>query len=183
MDVESSNELVGYLARMARGDRTAFSRLYDETAPRLYALAMRICRAQALAEDVLQDSFVRIWRKADQFQPELGHPLAWMTTIVRRQAIDAIRHRGREVHLEGEKLHAQIERTDDLFQRLRRTDDARAIRACLDALEPAQRACILVAYYEGCAHPEVAERLGLPLGTAKSHIRRGLQRLKRCLET
>jgi|SRR6185312_6841708 len=97
---DSETDLIRCLARVGAGDRAAFGRLYDQSASRLFALALGICRRRALAEDVLQEAYVRIWRHASQYDPGRGDPMAWLATIVRRLAIDALRRAGNETQVE-----------------------------------------------------------------------------------
>jgi len=178
---DSEIDLIRCLARVGAGDRAAFGRLYDRSASRLFALALGICRRRALAEDVLQEAYVRVWRHAAQYDPSRGDPMAWLATIVRRLAIDALRRAGNESPLEPGFDSAIPDPDPDPLAQTVRTQESAVIRRCLDQLEERQRRCIVLAYFRGCSHSEVGARLGLPLGTVKSHIRRGLQRLKRCI--
>jgi RNA polymerase sigma-70 factor, ECF subfamily len=178
---DSETDLVNCLTRVGAGDRAAFGRLYDRSAGQLFALALGICRRRALAEEVLQEGYVRIWRHAPQYDPTRGDPMAWLATIVRRLAIDALRRAGNESPLEPGHASDVADPDPDPLVHAMRTQEARTIHRCLDELEARQRSCILLAYFRGCSHSEVGARLGLPLGTVKSHIRRGLQRLKRCI--
>jgi RNA polymerase sigma-70 factor, ECF subfamily len=178
---DSETDLIRCLARVGAGDRAAFSRLYDRSAGPLFALALGICRRRALAEDVLQEAYVRIWRHASQYDPTRGDPMAWLATIVRRLAIDALRRTANESPLEPDFDSEIADPDPDPLAHTVRAQESAVIRRCLEQLEARQRSCILLAYFRGCSHTEVGARLGLPLGTVKSHIRRGLQRLKRCI--
>jgi RNA polymerase sigma-70 factor (ECF subfamily) len=178
---DSETDLVNCLTRVGAGDRAAFGRVYDRSAGQLFALALGICRRRALAEEVLQEAYVRIWRHAPQYDPTRGDPMAWLATIVRRLAIDALRRAGNESPLEpGHASDVADPDPDPLVQTIR-AQESLVVRRCLDELEARQRSCIVLAYFRGCSHSEVGARLGLPLGTVKSYIRRGLQRLKRCI--
>lgn len=176
-------DLAQCLLRVAAGDRAAFSQLYDETVGQLYGLALGICRRRSLADDVLQEAYVRVWRHAHRFDPTRGEPMAWLATIVRRLAIDALRRAGTESQIEPEVETEVPDPDEDPLGQTIRARDASVIRRCLGELEPRQRECILLGYYKGYSHSEIGARLGLPLGTVKSHVRRGLQRLKRCIES
>jgi RNA polymerase sigma-70 factor (ECF subfamily) len=176
-------DLARCLLRIAGGDRTAFSELYDETVGQLYGLALGICRRRSLADDVVQEAYVRIWRHAHRYDPGRGEPMAWLATIVRRLSIDALRRAGMETQLEPEVETEVPDPDGDPLGHAIRARDTSVIRRCLVELEPRQRTCILLAYYKGYSHSEIGARLGLPLGTVKSHVRRGLQRLKRCIES
>src|SRR5262249_3242745 len=142
---DSETDLIRCLARVGAGDRAAFSRLYDQSASRLFALALGICRRRTLAEDVLQEAYVRIWRHAAQYDPSRGDPMAWLATIVRRLAIDALRRTGNESPLEPGFDSAIADPDPDPLVQTMRTQEAAVIRRCLDQLEPRQRSCILLA--------------------------------------
>lgn len=180
----ASDSLVDCLVRSGSGDRKAFARLYDLTAPRLYGLSLKICREASVAEDVLQEAFVRIWRHAHRFEPDRGQPMAWLCTIVRFLAIDTVRRRRPESPLGAQEEidELQDEAPDPLANTIL-SEESRVVRGCLEALAEAQRLCIRLAYFNGYTHQQVRARLGVPLGTVKSHIRRGLLQLKRCLES
>ena len=129
---------------------------------------------------MLQEAFVRIWSHAGDYRPERGSALAWLCTIARNKAIDRRRrHRGEASFDDTKAQPAEFERPDPS---LLLSDDARQLQACLDALGEPQRACILAAFVEGYTHTELAARLGHPLGTIKSWIRRSLAQLKTCLD-
>lgn len=182
MNVMSSDTLLDHLLRVKQGDRAAFGRLYDLAAPQLFALALMICRRRSVAEEVLQEAFLRIWRSAHQFEPERGRPMAWMATILRRLAIDSVRRGARERPIEPGQADAIPDLGEDPFAAMVQTQESRALWRCLEELEGDQRRCVLLAYFGGLSHGEVAQRTGLPLGTVKSHIRRGVLRLKGCLD-
>lgn len=161
------------LAQIAEGDRAALRRLYDVAAPRLLGIAMRMLRRRDLAEDALQEAFVAIWSDAARFDPALGHARAWMATILRRKAIDRMR------------ATPWLRRKDDLAEPPAVPEDdphALAVRECLDRLGDTQRKALLHVYYFGLTHEELSHRLGKPLGTVKSWVRRGLIDMKTCLE-
>jgi len=170
------------LYRCALHDAKALSRLYEITSARLFALSLKIVNRQEIAEDVLQDAFINIWNKADQFRGDKGSALSWMVGIVRNKAIDWIRKNpiGRDVsddqlvdipdiNIQAEELAAY-------------GGDVQALINCMDGLDDAQRNAIKNVYYQGYTHKEYSKNSGHPLGTVKSWIRRGLQALKRCLE-
>ena len=174
--------LAACIQRVADGDRLAFNHLYDLTAPNLVAISLRVCRQRQMAEDVLQEAYIRVWHYASAYDSARGQPMAWLATIVRRLAIDALRRRGPLDQLgESGRMHEAVEEAvvlDDVIRAM----DARIVHRCLDQLRGSQRACLLLAFFEDLSHAEVGNRLDLPLGTVKSHIRRGLQHLRRCLQ-
>lgn len=166
----------------AAGDRTALARLYEATAPQLFGLALRMVRRRDLAEEIVQEAFLAAWRHAGGFDERRGSPHAWLAAILRNRAIDLLRRRGREVPLDPDAAAAVPDPTPGPLDQAAAGEQARAIAACLDELEDGPRASILLAYYDGLTYDEAAARLGAPLGTVKSWIRRGLMRLKSCLE-
>jgi len=164
------------LAACARGERAALQRLYQHEAPLLLGIVLRLVRDRGLAEDILHDAFLRIWRGAAGFAPERGSARGWMCSIARNLALNALRDRQRLVPL-ADGWEPLAESADPA-----READGRRLEGCLQNLEAPRREAILAAYLDGCSHGEIAQRLQAPLGTVKSWIRRGLQRLKGCLE-
>jgi RNA polymerase sigma-70 factor, ECF subfamily len=173
------------LGRCAKGDQSALNELYVQVSPQLFAVLLRILRRADLAEEALQDVFVSIWRNAASYRPEKGHALGWLVTITRYRAIDIRRGRRFEVALDdaAERALDQLESTEpEPMANALRAEDNRQLSECLDGLGLAQQRCITLAYLDGCTHEEIAARVGSPLGTVKSWVRRGLQALKECLQ-
>jgi RNA polymerase sigma-70 factor (ECF subfamily) len=169
------------LRDVANGDRAAFRAIYQATSSKLFAVAVRILKRSDLAEDVIQDAYLKIWDAAPNYRPELGTPMSWMIAITRNRAIDVIRKRT-EVGLEDQKDSG--ERADDApdpFEMTAQSNDLKALLACMEKLKPEQRDCLLMAYYHGYTHEEISERKSAPVGTVKSWIRRGLAQVKECL--
>lgn len=173
----------GLIAATAEGDRSAFAALYQEASGRLMAIALRMMGRRELAEEILQEAFVAIWRRAGQFDETRGRSFTWLAAIVRYRAIDRLRA--------GRRERQEVELPDDSEGSLPETlvfdprfdgPEAIAVRDCLGRLSEEQRRAILLAYYYGLTHEELAERLGAPLGTVKSRVRRGLLQLRACLE-
>lgn len=175
----SSDSLSDLLARCALGDQSAFSHLYQETSGKLYGVAMHILR-DSRAEEVLQDAFVRIWHRAGDYRPDKGSPMAWMASIVRHRALDMLRRPDVEMGVEDQDVY-EGDLPGPLEQTMQRAE-ARALLRCLEQLDAVQRQVVTLAFFHGLAHAELAQRVKQPLGTVKSWIRRGLQRLKGCLE-
>jgi len=180
-------DLQHLLSRVALGDRAAFRRLYDATAPSLFGVALRIVRRRDRAEEILQDAFVNAWNRAASYQSSLSQPLTWLTAIVRNRALDELRsesrHRTESLDDEetGETSDIQDDRPNPLGL-LEQAADTLAIRDCLDAIDGPQRQCLALAYYHGHSHSELAAHLGSPIGSVKVWLRRGLDKLKRCLD-
>jgi len=179
---DAPDRLARLLALAARGDRDAFAALYRETGPKLFGVSLRIVRERHLAEEILQESFVAIWRRAGDYEPARGTPLTWMAAIVRNRSLDLARRGGREVPDE-EGLHTAglADETASPGADLERRTAAHGIAECLGELEADQRQSIALAFFHGLTHTELAAHLRRPLGTVKTHIRRGLARLRDCL--
>ena len=175
--------LTRLISSVALGDQQAYRRLYDATSPKLFAIALRILREESRAEDVLQDSFVNVWNAAASYNPALSAPMTWMVTIVRNRALDYIRridHRTVELDDDLEAvLESDAPTPADLAMR---GQDAVALQRCLKRLDAGQRQAIAFAYFQGLTHSELAATLRIPIGTVKTWIRRGLEKMRRCLE-
>lgn len=174
------------IAACAGGDGAALHALYTHEGPRLLGVAYRIVRDAALAEDIVHDAFVRIWRHAASYRPELGEARGWIYSITRNLALNARRDNAREITLDTDSmealdmtasLHAWRETTDAFAWH----DTAGRLAPCLARLEPVRRNCLLHAYVDGLSHHEIATRLNAPLGTVKSWIKRSLLALRECL--
>jgi RNA polymerase sigma-70 factor, ECF subfamily len=170
------------LQACAGGDRTALHSLYTGTAPQLFGLALRILRNRELAEEIMQDAFVLVWRNAYTFDPGRGSAMAWLARIVRNRCIDVIRRRGRETPLSEASVEDWEDPTPHPADWAVLGPEARRLQDCLDKLEEGPRNALRLIYYRGMTYPEVAAHLGAPLGTVKSWVRRSLVRLKDCLE-
>lgn len=175
------------LRACARGDRQALRSLYDQEAPRLLGVALRIVRARQVAEDVLHDAFVSIWTRATTFDAARGAGRGWIYSIVRHAALDAIRAGSREVLVDDDDtlnaLHADADgsATAQLADAFELRQDLGRLEQCLTQLDAAKRNSILYAYVDGCSHSEIAARLQSPLGTVKAWIKRGLSALRECM--
>jgi RNA polymerase sigma-70 factor (ECF subfamily) len=169
------------LQACARGDRAALQSLYAQTAPQLFGLALSILRNRDLAEDVMQDSFILVWRHAHRFDPDRGAAMAWLARIVRNQCFDLMRRRGRESPLDDASMQSWEDPAPGPADLTALSQDAQRLRACLDELDEGPRKSMILAYYEGLTFAQVAERTSAPLGTVKSWIRRGLIQLRVCM--
>jgi RNA polymerase sigma-70 factor, ECF subfamily len=178
-----ADPLPGLLAACARRDRDAFSKLYQTTSAKLYGVAVRILRREDWAEEVLQECYVSIWTHAPEYRPALAAPMTWMTSIVRNRCLDWLRRPRLEVADEDGAIveSAESDNPGPLAE-LERAKDAQALARCLKGLEAKQRQAIALAFYDGLSHSELASHLREPLGTVKTWVRRGLLRLKSCLE-
>ena len=174
-------QLVRLLANVAQGDRHAFSVLYDQTSAKLYGVCLRLLSSEAEAQDALQDAYVTVWQKAARFDPAKASAITWLSVLTRNKAIDRLRRRP----IANDDLSAAAEVEDDrpsAFELVGKAQDAARLGQCLGELEDRSRTAIRSAFLDGATYPELAEREGVPLATMKSWIRRGLQRLRGCLE-
>jgi RNA polymerase sigma-70 factor (ECF subfamily) len=170
------------LRRAAEGDRGALRRVYDAEAPRMLGVAMRFLHRRALAEEAVHDTFVQVWQKAGSFDPARGEARTWLYAILRNRSLNILRSEARTDlvdDFESMNLETPEEDAEGIVVRL---SDTGALRRCLEHLEPRRRKVILLAYVEGLSHGELAGRLGVPLGTMKSWIRRTLIALRECME-
>ena len=181
---QRSARLADLLARTALSDQQAFAELYRLTSPHLYAVALRILRVSGPAEEVLQESYVNIWHHAGSYVAAKSQPLTWMTSIVRNRCLDQMRRREVDtVTFDDEEQGMML--ADDRpspIDLLLSSADALAVRSCVERLEAGQKQAIALAFYQGLSHSELASHLRQPLGTVKSWVRRGLERLKACLD-
>jgi RNA polymerase sigma-70 factor (ECF subfamily) len=177
----ADEEVTAIIGRCAAGDRGALKRLFDAEAPRMIGVAERILRRRALAEEAMQDAFVQVWRRASSFDPKLGSGRTWLYTILRNRSLNILRSESRTDLTGDDAAFDTASEDDDPEQVVMKLGEANRLRACLEKLEPARRKAIVLAYANGLSHGELAGKLGLPLGTIKSWIRRGMQTLKECL--
>ena len=176
-------QLETLLRRCALRDRAAFEELYRAAGPRLLACLMAILRRRDLAEDALQECFVRIWRRADQFDAYRGRAVGWLVSIARYHAIDLMRAGRSTVPLSD----AVSDTLDDpiaaqAFERAESSLTNALLKKCLELLPAEQRRSVVLAYSQGLTHDAIAMQLTTPLGTVKSWVRRGLQSLRRCMQ-
>ena len=179
---DSADRLAALLAASASGDRNAFADLYREASPKLFAVSLRIVRERQLAEEALQDSFVSIWNHASDYARARSAPTTWMAAIVRNRSLDVLRRGAHEVEDVDEALASNlVDESAAPARDVERAAEEHSIRECLGELEADQRQSIALAFFHGLSHSEAARHLRRPLGTVKTHIRRGLARLRECL--
>lgn len=180
--MDTNYDFLHLLSATAQGDRHAFANLYRQTAGQLYAISLQMLRRRDLAEEAVQEAYVRIWHNAGDYQQEKGTVLTWMISIVRYRALDMLRA-AKSRRETGDELLEEAEDDHTPERELYEQRDRVRIDRCMDRLEDAQRSAIELAYFRGLTHMEVCEQMETPLGTIKTWIRRGLERLKRCLES
>ncbi len=182
---DGAADLADLLRRTALGDEAAFAQVYRIMAPRLYGMALRVLRQPGLSEEVTQEAFMAIWTTSPRFDPTRGSAVAWMLTITHRRAIDRVRnaHAGSRRDHTWAWQHLDASVTDTTVESAHASIEAARVQAALRNLPAKQRTAILLAFFAGQTHTEVATSLGIPLGTAKSRIRDGLHALNNLLAT
>lgn len=179
MGTEAQDDPVALIREVARADREAFGRLYDRFAPLVFAFALRVLGRRAEAEDLLQEVWLQVWRQAGTYRQDRGSPEAWITTITRSRAIDRLRSIRRREQTVVSTQDPPESAAAGVAQSPSQESDARlTVRGVLTELPAAQRVVLELAYYEGLTQTEIAARLGEPLGTVKTRIRTGLERLR-----
>jgi len=162
-----------------RGDQKAFEHLYKRTSANLYAVSLRILKNEAVAQECLQEAYVKVWNHAARYQPERAQATTWMNTITRNMAVDMLRRSGRMAIAGDFDLDnlSDDRAEDELFH----SSDGRLLQRCLEELREQPREAVMLAYYDGMTHGELSAHMDVPLGTVKTWIRRALEQLKQCL--
>jgi len=173
--------LVQLLKQTADGSRPSFAELYVLTSPKLYSLAYGILRSSGEAEDVLQEIYVAIWQRADQFDPGRGTAMTWLISLARNKSIDRLRQTRETTGEETDWTHIVDEQATPQ-EAVGISQERRRLDGCIQKLEAPQRGVIVEAFYTGASYAELAARLSVPIGTMKSWVRRSLLQLKACLE-
>jgi RNA polymerase sigma factor (sigma-70 family) len=168
-------QVAAALARCAQGDRTALRVIYDIEGGRMLGVARRMLRRQDLAEEAVQDTFMRLWRAARSYDPNKGAARTWLYAILRNSALSILRDESR--------FTADDQAIEELAGEasVARLPESSALRRCLEQLDAPRRAAVVLAYVHGLSHAELAGRLGVPLGTVKSWVRRSLISLQECM--
>lgn len=179
----SEASLRDWIARVVHQDQQALAKLYEAMVGRVYGLALRITRQVQTAEEVTEDCFWQVWRQAPRFDATRGAAIAWIMTIARSRALDALR-RGDNTQALGDEQLAGVEAENgsDPHDLLDAVEKQQRLHTALKNLEPLPRQLVALAFFRGLSHEEIAGQMGLPLGTVKSHIRRALLRLRDLLD-
>lgn len=174
-------ELIWLLASVAKGDEDAFERLYAATRAKLFGVVLRILRRQDLAEEVIQEAYVKIWNSAGQFNPAMASPITWMVSIARNRAIDVVRKRS-EASIEDEPAAMEVASdTPDPLARKEMTEELKRILECVGQLDPDRQKLVLLAYYNGWSREQLSEKFNTPLNTVKTWLRRSMIDIRQCL--
>lgn len=169
------------LRACARGEQQALHQLYQQESRYLLGVALRIVRQRALAEDVLHDAFLSIWRRAGSFDATRGSGKGWIYVVVRHQALNLMRARVHEVSADEDTVETLLHQHEDPADAYTLQAGMGKLHDCLGHLEESKRHSILYAYVDGCSHSEIAQRLQAPLGTVKAWVKRGLAALRECM--
>jgi len=175
-------QLSNLLGQVANGDRQAFQDIYNLTSAKLFGVCLRILSDRQASEDALQDAYVKIWRNAGRFDARRASPITWLATIARNTAIDRKRSGGNRVMVSDDAIAEMATEERSALEKLEAREDRNILNKCLDNLEAKQRNVIRTAFFEGHSYNELAQKLNTPLGTVKSWVRRGLKRLKDCMD-
>ena len=176
-------QLVAALARIAGGDRAALRQVYRDTSAKLFAVCMRILHDEAEAEDVLQDVYITVWRRAGTFDPARASPITWLVAVARNRSIDRLRSGAGAAPSQTLDEAAGVgDDAPSALAQIESSDEYRRLMNCLGELELRHAGAVRSAFLEGVTYEELAQRMNVPLGTMKSWIRRSLLRLRECLE-
>jgi RNA polymerase sigma factor (sigma-70 family) len=185
MDLDANRSLiVAALARVSSGDRAALQTVYRLTSAKLFGVAVRILGERSEAEDILQEVYVTVWRKAADFDGARASPMTWLIAITRNRAIDRLRATKQSRRMDPIDAAAEVADASPLADRaLERAETSARLHGCLDDLASHERAALRGAYFDGNTYEDLAARMDVPLGTMKSWIRRAMIKLKSCLES
>jgi RNA polymerase sigma factor (sigma-70 family) len=183
MDDAARSELAAALVRTAAGDRAALRIVYDNSSAKLFGVLLRILKDRSEAEDVLQDVYVTVWRKAALFNPDRASPITWLIAIARNRAIDRLRS-GTMIRRTGpiETSAEARDLTPGALDMVVKAEQQARLGFCLGELDPKMSQAIRSAFLDGMTYEQLAERMSVPLETMKSWIRRGLLKLRTCLQ-
>lgn len=181
LGLSETPNLNALLERVAVGDRSALKALYNQIMPRLYALILRMVRRREVADDLMQDVFVTVWTKAHQFDAQRGSAEVWLYSVARRKAIDRLRISHRET-LGLEDDVASFEPPHEIYSGGADYETSLTVKRCIATMTPDIKRAMQLCYTYGLTHEELAEEMQVPVGTAKSWVRKGLMNLKECLK-
>ena len=178
---EQRRDLVEVMGRVAARDRRAFAALYRATSAKLYGVILGILARRSVADEVLQDVYVRIWEKAVDFDPAKGSPIAWMAAVARNRALDELRRAKAAPTVALPDGFDPPSEAATVLDAMESNDRLRALVACLDRLDGEKREAVLLAYYRGYSREALSRRYGKPVPTIKTWLHRSLLQLKLCL--
>jgi len=174
-------ELIWLLGAVAKGDEAAFARLYEATRAKLYGVLLRILGRQELAEEVMQETYLKVWKTATTFDPMLGSPITWMVAIARNRAIDIVRKKGEASIEVGPEALAVASEAPAPLARREMTEELKRLLSCLGKLDPEKQRILLLAYYSGWSRDQLSKKLDIPVNTIKTWLRRSLLEIRECM--
>lgn len=174
--------LVSLLASTAEGDQRAFAELYRLTCGKLYGVCLRMLHDRGIAEEVVQETYITIWKRADRFDASRASAITWMVTIGRNKAIDRLRKHREQLLDDPDRLNDAPDDQASPVDNAQTSEDYRRLEHCLEGLESRHRHVVREAFFSGATYKQLAAHCDVPLGTMKSWIRRSLIRLRTCLE-
>src|ERR1700733_5288256 len=176
-------ELVWLVAAVAKRDEAAFERLYGATRAKLYGVLLRILGRPELAEEVMQETYLKVWTMADRFDPTIATPITWMVALARNRAIDIMRKKG-EISIEDAPQALEVAAdTPTPLARREMTEELKRLLSCLGKLDPEKQRILLLAYYSGWSRDQLAKKLDIPVNTIKTWLRRSLLEIRLCMGT
>ncbi len=170
------------LTQVAANDRAAFSALYDQTSAKLYGVIVRILVRRELADEVMQDVYVKIWKRASEFDPARASPITWMAVIARNAALDEVRKRQPLAIEDTPEALNVVSAQPSPLQSVELSQEVARLMACLSNLDPQRRDIVVQAYIDGSSREELSQRFGHPVATIKTWLHRSLAQLKACLQ-
>lgn len=170
------------IAAVAKGDEASFAELYQATSAKLFAVALRILRNREMAEEVLQESYFKVWERAGDFNPAIASPVTWMATIVRNRALDEVRRKVARPFADATEVEDIESEDEHPIHAIERQEDVERLMRCLEGLEPERKQMVRLAYLHGLSREALAKKFDRPEGTIKTWLRRSLAQLKGCLE-
>jgi RNA polymerase sigma-70 factor, ECF subfamily len=179
--MSTAQDLTALLARVARQDRAAFAEVYRVTSSKLFGIIVRILHRRDIADEVLQEVFVKIWDRAADFDPKMASPITWMATIARNRALDEVRRKRPESIEDHPELLDVAGDEPSALTNVMRGEDGQRLADCLMRLDEPRRQMVMLAYCDGYSREELAAKYGQPVNTIKTWLRRSLAQLKGCL--
>jgi RNA polymerase sigma-70 factor, ECF subfamily len=174
-------ELVWLLAAVAKGDKAAFERLYGATRAKLYGVLLRILGRPEAADDVMQETYLKVWQMAGKFDPTVASPITWMVAIARNRAIDIVRKKADVSVEDSPEAMAVAADTPPPLARREMTEELRRLLGCLGKLDPEKQRIVLLAYYSGWSREQLSHKLDIPVNTIKTWLRRSLIEIRECM--
>ncbi len=176
------DELNQLLQQTGRNDQKAFAELYKRTSSKLFGVCLRMLRDRGEAEEVLQETYTTVWRRADSFDASRASAITWLVTLSRNKAIDRLRQHREELLDDPSRLDETVDDQPTPAAGAETSQEYQRLQQCLDELEPQQQSSVREAFFTGATYNELATRCKVPLGTMKSWIRRSLMQLRTCLD-